>query len=75
MNQVEQWFSILPRKRLRIIDFASKEDLHAKLRQCIVEGHEPAHPFNWSPQSGAKVMAAAPAKAAYYWILNSDELY
>ena len=64
MNQVEQWFSILQRKRLRIVDFASKEDLHAKLMQFIVEWNEHAHPFNWSTQSVAKVMAAAPAKAA-----------
>jgi transposase len=27
MNHVEQWFSILQRKRLRIVDFASKEHL------------------------------------------------
>jgi transposase len=64
MNQVEQWFSILQRKRLRIVDFASKEDLHAKLMQFIVEWNEHAHPFNWSTQSVAKVMAAAPSKAA-----------
>jgi transposase len=64
MNQVEQWFSILQRKRLRIVDFASKEDLHAKLMQFIVEWNEHAHPFNWSTQSVAKVMAAAPARAA-----------
>jgi transposase len=64
MNQVEQWFSILQRKRLRIVDFASKEDLHAKLMQFIVEWNGHAHPFNWSTQSVAKVMAAAPAKAA-----------
>jgi transposase len=37
MNQVEQWFSILQRKRLRIVDFTSKDDLHAKLEQCIGE--------------------------------------
>jgi transposase len=64
MNQVEQWFSILQRKRLRIVDFASKEELHAKLMQFIVEWNEHAHPFNWSTQSVAKVMAAAPAIAA-----------
>jgi transposase len=64
MNQVEQWFSILQRKRLRIVDFASKEDLQAKLRQFIAEWHAHAQPFHWSTQSVAKVMAAAPAKAA-----------
>jgi transposase len=31
LNQVEPWFSILQRKRLRIVDFASTADLQAKL--------------------------------------------
>jgi transposase len=64
MNQVEQWFSILQRKRLCIADFASKEDLHAKLMQFIKEWNEHAHSFNWSTKSVAKVMAGAPALAA-----------
>jgi hypothetical protein len=64
MNQVEQWFSILQRKRLRIADFASKEHLHAKLSQFICEWNQHAHPFNWSTKSVAKVMATAPALAA-----------
>jgi hypothetical protein len=75
MNQVEQWFSILQCKRLRLVDFASKEALHAKLMQCIMAWNEHAHPFNWSTQSVAKGMAAAPARAASYGILNSDVLY
>jgi DDE superfamily endonuclease len=64
MNQVEQWFSILQRKRLRIADFASKECLHAKIEQFIHEWNQQAHPFNWSTKSVAKVMAHAPALAA-----------
>jgi hypothetical protein len=35
MHQVEQWFSILQRKRLRSADFASKDGLRAKLAQFI----------------------------------------
>ena len=31
MNQVEQWFSILQRKRFRIVDFESKDHLRAKI--------------------------------------------
>jgi transposase len=46
MNQVEQWFSILQRKRLRIVDFESKDHLHAKLDQFIEEWNQHAHPFN-----------------------------
>jgi transposase len=64
MNQVEQWFSILQRKRWRIVDFDSKEHLRVKLEQFIREWHQHAHPFNWSIKSVAKVMAEAPALAA-----------
>jgi transposase len=64
MNQVEQWFSILQRKRLRIVDFESKDHLRAKLEQFIREWNQQAHPFNWSTKSVAKVMAAVPAMAA-----------
>jgi transposase len=64
MNQVEQWFSILQRKRLRIVDFTSKDDLREKLEQFICEWNQHAHPFNWSTKSVAKVMAQAPALAA-----------
>jgi hypothetical protein len=64
MNQVEPWLSILQRKRLRIADFPSKDHLRAQLEQFIREGNQPAHPFNWSTKSVAKVMAKAPALAA-----------
>jgi len=33
MNQIEQWFSILQRKRLVITDFADKKELAEKLRR------------------------------------------
>ena len=64
MNQVEQWFSRLQRKRLRMVDFAAKDQLRAKLDQFMKEWNHHAPPFNWSTQSVAKVMAAAPALAA-----------
>ena len=57
MNQVEQWFGILKRKRLRIADFASKEQLAERLMAFISEWNEIAHPFNWTSKSVAKVMA------------------
>lgn len=60
MNQVEQWFSILQRKRFRIADFLSKSDLAAKITQFITEWNQRAHPFNWTTKSVAKVMADAP---------------
>jgi len=64
MNQIEQWFSILQRKRFRISDFESKADLKARLEQFIEEWNEVAHPFNWTMKSVAKVMADAPRTAA-----------
>jgi transposase len=57
MNQVEQWFSILKRKRLRIADFADKEHLADRLKAFIRQWNEDAHPFNWTSKSVAKVMA------------------
>jgi hypothetical protein len=64
LNQVEQWFSILQRKRRRIVDFASKADLQAKLMQFIAEWNAVAHPFTWTTQSVANVMADAVLTAA-----------
>ncbi|MBV8383208.1 MAG: IS630 family transposase, partial [Planctomycetaceae bacterium] len=57
MNQVEQWFGILKRKRLRIADFASKDHLAERLMAFIREWNEIAHPFNWTSKSVAKAMA------------------
>ncbi|MGH8069657.1 MAG: IS630 family transposase [Candidatus Entotheonellia bacterium] len=63
-NQMEPWVSILQRKRLRIVDFASQADLQAKLMQFIAAWHEVAHPFNWTTKSVANVMADAVPAAA-----------
>jgi transposase len=63
LNQVEQWFSILQRKRLRIVDVVSKADLQAELMPFIAEWHEVAHPFNWTTTSVAQVMADAVSAA------------
>jgi transposase len=57
MNQVEQWFSILQRKRLRIADFADKAALAERLQAYIRDWNQVAHPFNWSTKSVAKIMA------------------
>jgi hypothetical protein len=61
LNPVEQWFSILQRKRRRLPAFASRDDLHLRLRRFIAEWNERAHPFAWQSTSVAKVMAKAPA--------------
>jgi transposase len=57
MNQVEQWFSILQRKRLRIADFANKAHLAECVMAFVAQWNEHAHPFQWSTKSAAKVMA------------------
>jgi transposase len=57
MNQVEQWFSILQRKRLRFADFADVAHLAERLQAFVAEWNLHAHPFNWSTKSVAKVMA------------------
>jgi transposase len=57
MNQVEQWFSILQRKRLRFADFADVAHLAERLQAFVAEWNLHAHPFTWSTKSVAKVMA------------------
>lgn len=58
MNQVEQWFSILQRKRLGVVDFDSLADLESKVESFILEWNAVAHPFNWTPRSFDKVLAS-----------------
>lgn len=62
MNQIEQWFSILQRKRVGVADFASLSDLDGKIAAFITEWNEVAHPFDWTPQSFEKVLAAVHAE-------------
>ena len=57
MNQVEQWFSILQRKRLGIANFADKQDLGERLDAFVREWNLHAHPFRWSSKSFTKVLA------------------
>jgi transposase len=57
MNQVEQWFSILQRKRLAIADFADKAHLADRLHAFVSEWNEHAHPFNWTRKSVTNIMA------------------
>jgi hypothetical protein len=59
MSQMEQWFSILQRKRFRIADFASLDDLRDKLYQFIEQWNSKARPFKWTTTSVAKIMAYA----------------
>jgi len=57
MNQVEQWFGVLQRKRLGITDFADKAALAERLHAFIADWNQVAHPYQWTPQSFDKVLA------------------
>ncbi len=63
MNQVEQWFSILQRKRLVAPNFEDLDDLEAKILAFIAEWNGAAHPFNWTSKSFDKVLAKVDAAA------------
>src|SRR5207248_10972650 len=65
MNQVEQWFSILQRKRLSISDFASLTQLADRLIAFVYDWNLHAHPFNWSTSSMTKVLAKCEVQAAH----------
>lgn len=57
MNQVEQWFSILQRKRLVASNFADLADLERKVLDFIEAWNLEAEPFNWTSASFDKVLA------------------
>ena len=61
MNQVEQWFSILQRKRLRVSNFDGLEDLERKILGFIDEWNQEASPFNSTQKSFAKTLAKVDA--------------
>jgi transposase len=61
MNPIEQWFSILQRKRLHYPDFAGLPELAAALAQFIADWNECAHPFHWTPESFARILDQAEA--------------
>jgi len=59
MNQVEQWFGVFQRKRFRVANFASVEDLEAKIVQYVEQYNECAHGYNWTPKSFQRVIEKA----------------
>jgi len=56
MNQVEQWFSILRRKRFAAPNFIDLGDLEKKIMAFIEEWNEVAHPFAWTAASFRKIL-------------------
>lgn len=61
MNQVEQWFSILQRRRLVAPNFDDVADLETKVLAFIAQWNEAAHPFAWQRTSFDKVLAKVDA--------------
>ena len=64
MNQVEQWFSILQRRRLTAPNFDDLQDLERKILEFILQWNVQAHPFRWSKRSFDKVLAKVDAQLA-----------
>jgi hypothetical protein len=61
MNQIEQWFSILRRKRLAAPNFADIAALEQAVLSFVAEWNELAHPFKWTTKSFDKVLAKVDA--------------
>lgn len=57
LNQVEQWFSILQRKLLRLPNFAGLDALAKAIEDFIARWNRFAQPFSWTSRSITKVMA------------------
>ena len=57
MNQVEQWFSILQRKRMSITDFESIDELAQSLEAFVQQWNVKAHAFKWNSRSFDKGLA------------------
>lgn len=57
LNQVELWFSILTRKLLRRGEFASREELIARVMAFIRDYNHSAKPFRWT-YDGSPLKAA-----------------
>ena len=64
MNQVEQWCSIWPRKRVRMADFADQQPLAQRLMAFVAAWNAHAHPLQWSTKSVAKVLATCEGPVA-----------
>ena len=61
MNQVEQWFGILQRKRLRHANFPDLAALTTAILDFIAEWNTVAHPFRWTAASFDKILAKVEA--------------
>jgi hypothetical protein len=64
MNQIEEWFSVMQRKRMRAPNYADLSDLETKITAFVAEWNDIAHPFKWSPKSFDKVLSRETQQAA-----------
>jgi transposase len=55
LNQVEQWFSIIQRKRLRAPNFKDLKALQQAIEAFVAEWNACCHPFNWTERSFDKI--------------------
>lgn len=55
LNQVEQWFSIIQRKRLRAPNFKDLATLERAIEYFVAEWNEACHPFKWTERSFDKI--------------------
>jgi hypothetical protein len=59
MNQVEQWFSIMQRKRFSIANFPSIQERAEKIAEFIIQWNQRTAPFKWTQNSFDKVLEKA----------------
>jgi transposase len=53
LNMVEQWLGVLTRRLLRRGDFASRDDLEAKITAFTIRHNKHARPYRWSYDADA----------------------
>jgi transposase len=64
MNQIEQWFGIVTRKRLAVTDFKDDVALTGALMRFVEQWNQHAHPFNWTAASADKILAKCQLRQA-----------
>lgn len=64
MNQVEQWFSVLQRKSLRVANFPSVQEFGEHIYDYIDRHNRTAHPYNWRVESFEKIRRTCDRAAA-----------
>jgi transposase len=53
LNIIEQWFGVLARRLLRRGDFASRDDLEARITAFTIRHNKNARPYKWSYDADA----------------------